>query len=261
MKYYFKEEMKRIFLSKNMLVAVIMAFLCMFTSILLGNFYVEKKDAVYYFMLAHSLGSASLLPLLAPVIVSLPFVASFLEDKESGFFKYLLLRISHKKYVVIRLISNALAGALALTIPLSTIFVFYALFYGVKTNGMAVGKYAGDLSWLSVNRPLLFVFSIIALTFIYGMVISTLGLGLSVIIKNRYLAIILPFILAIFTGTVLEYYGVNSIFDFHLSGIIDFTLRSYVNIKHILLYDSILFLFGVLLFVKFSSGRNGDKIE
>jgi hypothetical protein len=103
---------------------------------------------------------------------------------------------------------------------------------------MAVGKYAGDLGWLSVNRPLLFVFSIIGLTFLYGVVISTLGLGLSALIKNKYLTIIMPFILAIFTGTVLQYYGINSIFDFHLSGLIDFNMRGYVNLRHILLYNS-----------------------
>ncbi|QAA32901.1 hypothetical protein [Clostridium manihotivorum] len=261
MKFYFKQEMRRALYSKNMIIAIVLSCICMFSGILLGNFYVEKKDAVYYFMLAHSLGRTSLLSLLGPVIVSLPFAASFLEDKDSGFLKLILLKISRKKYLLTRIISNAIAGALSITVPLIIVFIFYSLIYGVKTGGMAAGKYAGDLDWLSVNKPVLFVIVILVLSFIFGIVISTLGLGLSTVIKSKYLTIILPFLFSIFTGTVFQYFGINKIFDFELAGLFDFNLTGLVNLRHILLYDSILCLLGILLFVNFSRGKNGDKIE
>ena len=84
-----------------------------------------------------------------------------------------------------------------------------------------------------------------------GMVFSLLGLGLSAVVNNCYLAAVIPFCYCIFTASILATYssGLNALSLF----VIGQYNNAIIGYGGILLYDFLLVLVGYGLFI------GGDK--
>lgn len=78
------------------------------------------------------------------------------------------------------------------------------------------------------------------------MVFSTLALGISAWIKNRYLVLILPFFYYIFCGTILDVPIISNLFNFNFSRI--YSLNSAISLAHVFIYSILLLLLGETLF-------------
>lgn len=223
---YIKEEFKRAFFSKMMLIAVILSIgltlVGMFEYLLwlpYGNI-----SVLYIFLSGYNIGTLSILALLFPIVASLPFAGSYLEDMKSGFANYLHLRIKPKWYRVIRLFVNGLAGGFALFVGPFVGFIIVAIakpIYGIPMLKEEI-ETVQYLQESGINSPWLMIVMILIMLFICGFIFATMSLGISTLIHNIYLSLLAPFVILIFSGTVLL--SINP--AFHLIGLYDISYAS-----------------------------------
>ncbi len=241
---YIKEELKRAFFSKTTAISFLLTFICIFIG---SAEYIFKNypgtNAIYLFMYAYSQGTSAVLSFAFPMLVSLPYAASLVEDFNSGFNHYIFIKMKSVRYLVIRLLVNALAGGLVLFLSLLISFFLFAVtknFDLSSTDLLNINLYNS----IYQESPVIYIFILIANSFVCGVVFSTLGLGLSTIFKNQYLAVLSPFVFYIFSGTILV--QINKYFN----AAILFDINYYKDLKlvNILSYDVVLLLTGVIIF-------------
>lgn len=258
MKYYFKNEFKRALFGKS-------AFISFFITlgILIEAFmnYVDYDMGIVIYALQNpefealdvffNVISSRVIVLVFPLLATIIFADSYLQEKESGFTKFLYSRISIKKYVAIKVIVNSISSALVAGGASLLVFLSLVAAFGIKDSNEAsyTNNINGPLNNLfdSANTRFLYALIIILLFTVAYMVTATLALGLSAWVKNRYLVLIAPFFYYILCGTVIERLGINRIFDLHLSRLISLK-RSMTNLPNVVLYPLLIFIVGVTLF-------------
>lgn len=118
-----------------------------------------------------------------PIIAAIPYTTAYTDDFKSGYIKSYLTRTSVKRYVVGKGIGCAISGGLALALGmLATLLVFFLVFSPIKTAG-----YMNMSFWPEFLKKLL-VF------FLSGALWASLGLLVSSLTKNVFLAYAAPFI-------------------------------------------------------------------
>lgn len=146
-----------------------------------------------------------MLPLFYPILVMIPYVLSYRRDRDSGYRQLILLKTSRKAYLGARAAAVFSSAFMAILLPaLSWIPVCrligdtdwdYARKYYAHNILFAPSFYEGHV----VLYCVMYAFHAALL----GAVFALLGLGLSAVIKNRYLALLLPFCYAIFLSSIL----------------------------------------------------------
>ncbi|WP_199426748.1 hypothetical protein [Thermaerobacillus caldiproteolyticus] len=241
---YFAIELKRAFFSRNTLISQLLIFACIF----IGSFefifhQYPGVNAIYLFMYSHSEGTSAILSLLFPVLVSLPFAASYVTDVRTGLINYISYRMSRKKYLLIRLLVNGLVSGYVIA---SSLLVSFIIFLLIKKFDVSVVDTLNIIVLRGVYEysPVLFVLIMILNSFVCGVVFSTLALGISTFIHNHYLTIVFPFAFYIISGTLL--FQINKF----LNSAMLFDLEYYPDLKisYVVLYDLILLIIGVALF-------------
>jgi hypothetical protein len=136
-----------------------------------------------------------ILSLMAPIIVTLPFVASFIEDKEKFFLRNILIRKSRICYFTQKYIATGLLGGLAIALPLFLLLVLNLIIYP-----------KGNVNFFSIVGPFSAVFKysqfayaviLIINSYIFGFIYANIGLTISFFIKSKVVAIISPLLLYI----------------------------------------------------------------
>lgn len=245
MAHYFREELRRAVLSRNTLVTGTLIILCLFlgSAEFIFNRY-PGVNAMYLFLFAHSKGTSSILNLLFPIIVSIPFAASYVQDVRSGFASYIFLRTSKMKYAVTRLVVNGMVSSGIVIVCMLGMYILFLLL-----TGFDIG-YTESVSITMFNEfykesPVLYVFFLILNSGLCAIVFSTLGLGISTLIRNQYITLVVPFVYYLLSGTVLiqinKYFNSAMLYDVNF-----YPENNYVNI---LVYDAVLLLIGIILFL------------
>lgn len=191
------EDLKRAFSSYPYLVAMV---LCLSAGVY--GFYPaldHEGGFAYLFMQAHH-GSTGIISLVAPLLVAIPYVSSYYVDKKSGFLKYVLLRTERRKYIISRLISNALTGGSVLCL---SFLVILAVLYVLDPSPSDLGSWhRGAFSNLYNEKVLDYIFVLIGQSFIFGATYATLGLAVSPYVNNQYFAIVFPFFVYFLPGII-----------------------------------------------------------
>lgn len=238
---YIAEDLKRAFLSYN----TILSILVLFFSIIIGSIDNILNENLpygsgYLFFVSYNVGIAFL---ITPILVCLPYVDSYVNDFNSGYIKYLFLKITPVKYSVIRIITNALVSGFTIFAGLCTGYLTLLKLKGIADDG----KYIiinNDLMSLYNNSQTKYVFLLIGLSVLGAIAFSTFSLGLSTILKNRYLAVLLPFFFFIFSGMFLgqisHYMNLEILFNV--------SFYSDIKIIKLIIVDILLFLIGIILF-------------
>lgn len=255
LKYYFKNELKRALFGKGTIISfsitlgiLIAAFMKEFgfESIKYISQY-PTFDAIDALLIVMSSNIVIVFPLLATII----FSDSYLQEKESGFTKFIYTRMPLKKYVSIKVIVNSISSALVAGASSLFMLIFLLVTVGIRNPQIAsyTNNIHGPLSYLLDSRDtrLIYALIIILLFSIAYMVTATLALGISVWVKNRYLVLIAPFFYYILCGTIVERLGINRIFDFHLARVISLS-NPMTNLPNVVLYPLLIFIVGVALF-------------
>lgn len=243
MSNYIKYEFKRGFFSVKNKLAISLCVMCMILYVVQNLIDINRKiDASYLFVDTVT----ELIKLLAPILVCLPFVDSYLDDVNSGMHRYLYTKITPLKYALIKILVNGLLGGLVLLIGSSISFLIF-LTRGI--NGFDNSLVNENLLHIFNKSPLGFVLLSILFMFIFGITFSTLGLGLSTIFKNKYISILILFTLYILSLFFSDKFDATRLLSV-----------SYGTIASALLYDFTLFTIGVVLFL-IKILKHGDVIE
>ncbi|HFD2030131.1 TPA: hypothetical protein ACF2C8_001888 [Clostridium perfringens] len=207
----------------------------------------SNVDAIDAFLTIRSGNIVIIFPLLATII----FSDSYLVEKENGFTKFVYTKLSIKKYVFIKVIVNIIVSALIGGLASFLILIFLVFIFGIKNPSIAsyTNSINGPFNYLlaSSNTRLIYGLIVVILFSISYIVMSTLALGISAWIKNRYLVLIAPFFYYILCGTIIERLGINRIFDFHLARVISLK-HSMTKPMHLFIYLFLLLLVGIALF-------------
>lgn len=255
LKYYFKNELKRALFGKNAIISFSIT-LGIFIAAFMKEFgfesirYISQYptfDAIDAFLIVMSSNIVIVFPLLATII----FSDSYLQEKESGFTKFIYTRMPLKKYVSIKVIVNSISSTLVAGASSLFMLIFLVVTVGIRNPQIAsyTNNINGPLSYLLDSRGtrLIYALIIILLFSIAYMVTATLSLGISAWVKNRYLVLIAPFFYYILCGTIVERLGINRIFDFHLARVISLS-RSITKLTNVIVYPLLIFIVGVALF-------------
>ncbi len=129
--------------------------------------------------------SSDLLLLVTPILAAIPYTSAFVDDEKSGFLKAFLPRTSVTKHVIGKELACALSGGLALVVG---IFMGYALFaLLLMPHEVLVDYYVEPQIGAIAFRAGLF--------FLQGACWALIGMLLSAMTGNIYLAYAAPFIL------------------------------------------------------------------
>jgi hypothetical protein len=147
------------------------------------------KEGLILFYIAFT----DFLPLMAPVIVTLPFAASFIEDKEKFFLRNVLIRESRLYYFIQKYITTGLLGGLAVALPLFLLLVLNLVIYpkGSVNFFSAVGPFSAVFKYSQLAYAVILIIN----SYIFGFIYANIGLTISFFIQNKVAAIISPFLL------------------------------------------------------------------
>ncbi|MEL5898788.1 hypothetical protein AAGC94_12035 [Clostridium sporogenes] len=253
MRNYIKNEFKRAFFSKGALICFgisLIIFLLGFSELARFGIYgfTNVYDFIDIFLYCRDVGKFSILVLIAPLLAAIVYSNSYLSDKNSGYLKFIYLRIDKKKYILTRLIANAVVSGLMIVLASLVMLIILAIIYGINIKGASPSlNIEGPLSYVYYNNKWLYCIIILMLSFSFYAIFSTLALGASTIINNKYFSFLAPFFYYIISGTlfiIFKLYPLNATCLFKLKA---FSIQWIISYQIILLtIGSLLFYFGVL---------------
>lgn len=252
MLYYIKNELKRAIFSRSALITFLITLIIMIIGFL-GvvsidydfklNFYKELYDSVDIFLMARAFGRSSILGVIAPLLAALVFSNSYLQDKDSGFLKFIYTRMSRKKYIISRIFVNSISSGVIISAALLVILFFISLIFGIQTNSNSQFEVRGAYVFLYAKSKWIYTVCIIIISFIFNSIFATLSLGVSPFLNNKYLSFLCPFFIYILSLTLSPYIGLSKL----NMGLL---FRPLVNGSEIpvLIYQCILLVICIVLF-------------
>ncbi|WP_296118077.1 hypothetical protein [uncultured Eubacterium sp.] len=191
---------KRAICNRWMIVACAVSIAIIYYEILFGWVPIQGmiKEPWYYNGLAEMIGLFSLCSyyIFAGMFPGVPYGSSLLEERSSGYLNYIKNRISMKKYMGYKIIAVGISGAVSTLIPYLSVAVPFSLF---TRNSLA--KFSEDFPDLIWNRvvtmwgePTVYILRGVLMV-LFGILWAELAFLLSMIIRNRYIIYILPFVI------------------------------------------------------------------
>ena len=134
--------------------------------------------------------------IFAGIFPGLSYAFSYLEERNSGYLKYIQTRINIGKYAKYKVLFSGLSGGLSVAIPGVMIFIVICSI-GRKVMPGDNGHIFKQLMWAPYiyiwgGRFVLLLKAV--LLFLFGTMWAELALLFSNIFKNRYVAYVLPFL-------------------------------------------------------------------
>ena len=152
--------------------------------------------------------------LFAPLAATLPYAATFAQERSQKFSRYVLTRTKHRKYLAVKVINNGLVGGLVVSLPMAIFFAYTFFKYPQVLPPLSSTVYSeewmrtpGFLSEIFVPFPNYYIFIRIALGFLFGCVHALLGMSISAFTNNRYIILTFPFISFIIFGFFVNFLG------------------------------------------------------
>lgn len=249
---YFKNELKRAIFSKSSLVAFILTLI----TLLIGAYgtlfygfspqfdYCKKLyDSIDIFIITKDFGPYSFLGVIAPLLAVLPFSNSYLQEKDSGFLKFIYTRIDTKKYITIKILVNAITSGLIVITSFIFVFALICLLLGINVNHNSTFEIVGPYIFLYRKSKWIYIIYIFILTFLFNAIFATLALGLSPFINNKYLSFLCPFAIYMLSMTLFPYIGLGR---YKMCLLFSSTVPN--NELFILIYQIVLLILSVILF-------------
>jgi len=209
MQLYFTAEIKRALLSHHFVSAIALVVISMTASILPEfRHYPDlaemgRNGALYWFVWVHE----GFISLFAPIVATLPFARTYAEERNDGFSRFVLQRLSTFRYSVAKLMANALAGGFVLALPSVA-----AMCWLMAIFPMYPRPYIERLPYyffhdLGPPAGLVYMGLQVTAVFLYGALCATLGLAASVLFRNAFFANISPFTLFMIVGFLFAFAG------------------------------------------------------
>lgn len=198
-----KHEMKRLLTSK-------MLYLVIFVGILSGVFGLVSYYSDIYFMkqtgngdaisayeawlYCLSIGGGSIYRMIMPLLVTIPYADSYLNDKKSGYLNFILTRTSYRNYLFSKIIIIVFGSIIVIGSILGGWWIIVNILFesSLPCNGVNYHP-AGIFHNIYPKYPYFYILIITLSNIVIGIGYSLIGVGLSVFFKNRFMATAGPF--------------------------------------------------------------------
>ena len=160
---------------------------------------------IYYFH-CFFLGMRTALTVFYPIVVMIPYVLSYRRDRDSGYRQLILLKTSRKAYLRAKALAVGVSAFGAILLPCLA-WIPACRLLGDTNWDYAKQYYSHNILFAPSFYEEHVVLYCVMYAFhaaLVGAVFALLGLGISAVVKNRYLALLLPFCYGIFSSSVLE---------------------------------------------------------
>lgn len=144
-----------------------------------------------------SLFAFSPFAVFAGLFPGIPYAYSYIEERNCGYLKFIEIRMSRVRYRWQKIFFTGLSGGISLSIPVILIFILLDVIT-VDVTPQDYPTIMLDTIW----KPYFFIwggrFILILkaiLTFLFGFMWAELSLLCSLVMKNKYIAFILPFVI------------------------------------------------------------------
>ncbi|WP_346930172.1 hypothetical protein [Clostridium sp.] len=162
-----------------------------------NEFLKSAVESPYYsFALFSTTELSSIFIMIMPILTAISYSDSYLEDVNSGFLKNILLRCSKRKYLQSKFLANFIISGITISIPLLIqLLLLLATQPNIKPEKLYNAMIIGGLNLdMYLNQPLLYTLIWIFISFMFAGAISSIALGFSIIIRNKFVVLIAPFI-------------------------------------------------------------------
>lgn len=166
-------------------------------------------------LLSYPLATSDFTPFAALFCV-LPYADSFCEDYNSGFYRFILYRISSTKYAIMKCSIAAISGALVMAINMS-LAVFLSNICAGEIDTADSVAFMQHTVW-GKSGILLFHDGVIYYTFriiiaaLFGSVWALVGLLTAAVIVNKYVTIVVPFVIYQFLWYIMSEKVINPVY-------------------------------------------------
>ncbi|RYL87305.1 hypothetical protein [Sporolactobacillus sp. THM19-2] len=158
--------------------------------------------------------------LIFPLLASLAYADAYAEDFNTGFIKNIVTKMNKRKYLFVRYLVNYCVGGFVAVFPLIFNFLGEMTAFPLIENNYYFGmNLVTDLSFfpqLYYQHPILYLLVRLLLLFLLGGVLASIGLAFSTAVKNRYIALVFPFLVFmgfdLFTYSFLGKYSISGLF-------------------------------------------------
>lgn len=154
----------------------------------------DTSLCVYYFMENSAFGGMCRSYIL-PIFVTLPFAASFCEERNSNAVAYIASREGMRKYSAVKYIVNAIVGGLTVAFGTILLIIFLRTEFQM-TSDYYEASGAADIfhKWLAINHPLQYCLTEAALGFMRGMISAGAAMFVSLYIADKLVITMFPFL-------------------------------------------------------------------
>ncbi|MEG2656914.1 MAG: hypothetical protein RSA29_14560 [Clostridium sp.] len=211
-----KLELKRGLKRKSFIIALLVTFIFCVINIIKNDYYLLSMPYVTYpyfledfiksgiisscenFIMFRFTDVSNILFCIMPIIVSMAYGDSYLEDLNSGFLKSILSRCSKNKYFINKFVANFIIAGIAFTLPLLINFLINICFGAtlqpeiLNPNNLRIGNLNMNLY---VNHPMMYTTLWLFIYFIFSGAIASISLAISIITRNKFIVLVIPFIL------------------------------------------------------------------
>lgn len=198
---YFLLECKRMFANKRFIISSFIVFIFLLCGAY--DMFLPGYDLVEAMIFSLGANATAILALLWPMIGSVPWAVSFFEERESGYQKYLQSKAGTTKYFASKYCSNIVAAFAVILLPE---FLLFFIFFLMKGPDVSL-TYCTDIYYLpevAHHHPIIYCFLLMLATALATAAYSGLCMAGSVYVKNKFIAIVIPFVVYIVTCLTLR---------------------------------------------------------
>lgn len=191
-----KVELKRMFLSWKFYGAI---FIILFGAIVtyirnysLANLNILNTVGTLNMFIYSNIQTNNVMILLSPVIACLAYSTTIVDDIKSGIYRQLIGRTSSAQYIQVKSITAALGGFLGFFI--AYVIIFLILFLIDPTESVRTEFDRTTLFGTIYDHSMfLYCCAFIGYASIFGAIYSLLGLGIGMLLPNKYYQMGIPF--------------------------------------------------------------------
>lgn len=225
-----KVEFKRALMDKRFIVSIIIGVVfCVLNTLKYDYGYIINpylNDKYFYndfiknslvsaydnFIMFRLTDIANIFFIVMPILVAIPYSSSYNEDIKSGFSRNIFSRNHKKRYLISKFTVNFVISGLTFAIPL-----IFNLLVNITTQAsinperlrssvLMIGNLFPNMY---LNDPLMYTILWIGIYFISAGTISSIALGISSIVRNKFIIVISPFIVVQVIGILFPFMGLN----------------------------------------------------
>ena len=187
---------------------------------IVGNF-PTPIGSLYLFAQSHSFGFYSIFLFLAPLICSIPYALSYIDDYENEIQQKNVYTTNKKKYFLIKFCVNSLIGGLSLALIVILYYIFILIIKGINPNDIMKLDFIPTLEKLISNNQYIYVLIESICAFAFGCTFANITLTVSILTKDKWISLGFPILfhmsLFIILSNITPYFDSVILYSFFIN--------------------------------------------